>query len=47
MSTDTDDEKRWLITIADEGLSKCTRFMLSLNEETIIAIIIAKIIITQ
>ena len=31
LSTDTDDEKRWLITKADEGPSKRTRFMLRLK----------------
>ena len=31
LSTYTDDEKRWLVTTADEGRSKGTEFMLRLN----------------
>ena len=31
LSTYTDDEKRWLVTTADEGRSKGTEFMLRLK----------------
>ena len=33
LSTDTDDEKRWLITTADEGLSNEKRWLITTADE--------------